>query len=203
MHEYSTSFHDRKLAYYFLATLSGIVGVFVAFLFKAISDVSGMVIAAPSGIVLYGVLFLGFDKYVWKLPLFYNLGLVKIPDLSGDWIAEISSSATGSKINAAVKIHQTYSKIRIHLETDKSDSLSQMAAIDMASPNMFTLRYEYSAEFKRNEDSEILRHYGVTSIRLKSNDHRFLENHSANYYTEQGRDSHGEIIFSRVVKNEK
>lgn len=203
MHEYTISYHDRKFAYYFIAMLSGVAGIVVAFILKAISDVSGVVIAAPSGIVLYGLLFVLFDKFVWKWPWLYNLGVVKIPDLSGNWNAEISPSATGSKINAAVKIHQTYSKISIHLETDKSDSLSQMAVIDMASPNMFTLRYEYSAEFKRNENSEIFRHYGVTSVKLKSDDHKFLENHSANYYTEQGRDSHGEIKLSRIVKNEK
>lgn len=202
MHEYTTTYHDRKPAYYFLAIFSGIVGIGVAFLLKAVSDVSGMVMAAPSGIAIYGLLFVLFDQFAWKCSWLYNFGLVKIPDLNGDWEAEISPSGTGNKIKAAVKIHQTYSKIRIHLETDKSDSLSQMAAIDMASPNLFTLRYEYSAEFKRNDAAEILRHYGVTSVKLKSNDHKFLEKHSANYYTEQGRDSHGEITFSRVMKNE-
>lgn len=202
MHEYTTNYHDRKPTYYILAILSSLVGLGVVFLLKAISDVSGILIAAPSGIAVFGLLFVLFDQFVWKRPWLYNLGLIKIPDLNGDWKAEISSAATGNKIQAVVKIHQTYSKIRIHLETNKSDSLSQMAAIDMASPNMFTLRYEYSAEFKRNDAAEILRHYGVTSVKLKSHDHKFLENHAANYYTEQGRDSHGEITFSRVVKHE-
>jgi hypothetical protein len=202
MHEYIVSNHDRKFTYYFFAILSGIVAIGATFALKAISDASGIVIAAPSGIALYGLLFFLFDQFFWKWPYLYKLGLVKIPDLNGDWKAEISSSATGNKIEAAVKINQTYCKIRIHLETDKSDSLSHMAAIDMATPNMFTLRYEYSAEFRRNNAAEILRHYGVTSVKLKSDDHRLLEKHSANYYTEQGRDSHGEITFSKVVKNE-
>jgi hypothetical protein len=72
----------------------------------------------------------------------------------------------------------------------------------MASPTLFNLRYEYSAEFQRNEAAEILRHYGVTNIRLKSEDHKFSEQHAASYYTEQGRDSHGDITFARMVKNE-
>jgi hypothetical protein len=203
MHEYTTAYHDRKPAYYILAVLSGAIGIGIAFLIKAISDFSGLVVAAPSGIALYGLLFLMLDKFIWKWPWLYSLGIIKIPDLNGDWKAEISSSTTGNKILAQVKIHQTYSKIRIHLETEKSDSLSQMAALDMASPNMFTLRYEYSAEFKRDESSQIMRHYGVTSVKLKSTDHKFSDIHPAVYYTEQGRDSHGEMSFSRVVKNAK
>lgn len=201
MHEYSTSYHDRKPAYYILAVLSGVVGIGIAFLIKAISDYSGLVVAAPSGIALYGLLFLMLDRFIWKWRWLYSLGIIKIPDLNGDWNAEISSSATGNKISAKVKIHQTYSKIRIHLETEKSDSLSKMAALDMESPNMFTLRYEYSAEFKRDESSQILRHYGVTSVKLKSIDHKFSDIHPAVYYTEQGRDSHGEMSFSRAVSN--
>lgn len=203
MHEYTISYHDRKQAYYFLAILSGLAGVGIAYLLDAIQAVSGIVIAAPSGVAVFGLLFVLFDHFVWKWPYLYKFGLIRIPDLNGDWEAEISSSATGDKIKASVKIHQTYSKIGIHLETDKSDSLSKMAAIEMANPTMFTLRYEYSAEFQRDEASAILRHYGVTSIRLKSDDHKFLNTHSANYYTEQGRDSHGQIIFSRIAKNEK
>lgn len=203
MHEYTVSYHDRKPAYYFLAILSGLAGVGIAYLLDAIQTASGIVIAAPSGLAVFGLLFVLFDHCVWNWSCLYKLGLIRIPNLNGDWEAVVSSSATGDKIKASVKIHQTYSKIGIHLETDKSDSLSKMAAIEMANPTMFTLRYEYSAEFQRDETSAILRHFGVTSIRLKSDDHKFLNDHSANYYTEQGRDSHGEITFSRIAKNER
>lgn len=203
MHEYTVTYHDRKFAYYFLAFFSGLAGAGIAYLLEAIKATSGIVVAAPSGMAIFGFLFILFDKFAWNWSCLYKLDLIKIPNLNGDWKAVISSSATGNKIQASVKIHQTYSKIAIHLETSKSDSLSQMAAIEMVNPTMFTLRYEYSAEFKRDEASEILRHYGVTSIRLKSEDHKFLNDHLANYYTEQGRDSHGEIIFSRVMKSEK
>lgn len=203
MHEYSLSHHDRKVVYYIIALLSSLAGIGLGFVVEALRSKSGIVVAAPSGLMVFGLFFLLFDRFVWKWPCFYSLGLIKIPNLNGDWSAEISSSATGEKIMANVKIHQTYSKIRIHLDTDKSDSLSQMAAIEMASPTLFNLRYEYSAEYQRNEAAEILRHYGVTNVRLKSEDHKFSERHAANYYTEQGRDSHGYITFSRILKNER
>lgn len=200
MHEYIISSHDRKYSYYFIAIISGLFGVGIAFLINAIKTNYGIIVAAPSGLAIFGLIFFLFDHFIWKYPPLYILGLVKIPNLNGDWVATISPSEAGNKISAKVKIHQTYSKIGIHLETDQSNSLSKMATIEMAHPTMFTLRYEYSAEFQRDEQSTILRHYGVTSIRLKSDDHHFLNEHLANYYTEQGRDSHGEIVFKKVAK---
>lgn len=202
MHQYSISHHDRKVVYYLLALLSSLAGIGVGLVVESVRSKWGIIVAAPSGLMIFGLFFTLFDHFVWKWPVFYTLGLIKIPNLNGDWSAEISSSATGEKIMANVKIHQTYSKIRIHLDTDKSDSLSQMAAIEMESPTFFNLRYEYSAEFQRNEAAEILRHYGVTNVRLKSEDHNFSEQYAARYYTEQGRDSHGDIRFSRIEKNE-
>lgn len=202
MHEYSLSHHDRKVIYYLIALLSSLAGIVLGFVVDVLRSNWGIVVAAPSGLAVFGLLYLLFDHFVWKWPAFYDLGFIKIPNLNGDWSAAIASSATGEEVMANVRIHQTYSKIRIHLDTDKSASLSQMAAIEMASPTLFNLRYEYSAEFQRNEAAEIIRHYGVTNVRLKSEDHKFSEQHAAIYYTEQGRDSHGRITFTRTVKNE-
>ncbi len=199
MHEYSVLYHDRKNTYYCLAVLSGAIGIGIAFCINAINSSFGLTVAAPSGLAVFGILCLLFDKFIWSWNWLYSIGVIKIPNLNGEWIAEIKSSATGNEIEASVRIHQTYSKLRIHLETDKSDSLSNMAALEMANPTMFTLRYEYIAEFRRDENAQILRHYGVTSLRLKSHDHRFSDEQTAHYYTEQGRDSHGEITLSRKV----
>ena len=138
MHEYTISYHDRKLSYYFLAILSALLGSGVVYLLNNIQTSFGIVVAAPSGVVIFGLLFFIFDHYVWKWSFLYSLGLVKIPNLNGDWVATISSSSTKNKVTANVNIHQTYSKIGIHLETDKSNSLSTMATIEMAHPSMFT-----------------------------------------------------------------
>lgn len=200
MHEYSISNHDRKTAYYFLAMLSGLLGVGIAYLLGFFEKSFGVVAAAPSGLAVFGLLFIVFDKFIWKWPWLYNLGVVKIPNLNGYWDASMASSATGKQIEAKVFVYQTYSKIRIRLETEKSESISQMAALEMADPTLFNLRYEYSAEYQRDENAEILRHYGVTSLKLKSDSHDFSSKHSATYYTEQGRDSHGTITIKRSEK---
>tara|TARA_R110002049_G_scaffold49267_2_gene141145 strand:+ start:3153 stop:3755 length:603 start_codon:yes stop_codon:yes gene_type:complete len=200
MHEYSISNHDRKTAYYFLAVLSGLLGAVIAYFLGAFEKSFGVAVAAPSGLAVFGLLFIVFDKFIWKWPWLYNLGVVKIPNLNGYWDASMASSATGNQIDAQVFVYQTYSKIRIRLETEKSESISQMAALEMADPTLFNLRYEYSAEYQRDENADILRHYGVTSLKLKSDNHEFSSEHSATYYTEQGRDSHGTITIKRSEK---
>lgn len=202
MHEYSISHHDRKNVYYFIAALSGSLGTLVAYLVGAFQHTYGVAVAAPSGLAVFGLIFLLFDNVVWHWSFLYRFGIVKIPNLNGFWDAEINSSQnSGAGIKAAISIHQTYSKIRIRLETGKSYSLSQMAAFEMADPTYFCLRYEYSAEYQRDQNEKILRHYGVTCLRLKSLDHNFSAQQSATYYTEQGRDSHGTIVVKKIKSN--
>jgi hypothetical protein len=189
--------------YYFIAILSSGLGALAGYLIGAFQNTYGVAIAAPSGLAIFALLFLIFDNFIWRWPFLYRIGIVKIPDLNGSWVAKITSSqTTGSEIKAVINIHQTYSKIRIRLETDKSHSISQMAAFEMADPTYFCLRYEYSAEYQRDRNAEILRHYGVTCLRLKSPDHNFSAQHSATYYTEQGRDAHGTIIINKVKSYE-
>lgn len=197
MHDYSISYHDRKTAYYFLAILSSVIAGAFTYFTGALATSAGIFIAAPSGLAIFGFLFLLFDRYIWLWPLLFNIGLIKIPNLNGQWTATITSSATGNGIEAQVVIHQTYSKLRIRLETDKSESISQMATLEMTDPTLFNLRYEYSAEYQRDENADILRHYGVTCLKLKSASHTLSSNHTATYYTEQGRDSHGTITIWR------
>jgi hypothetical protein len=200
MHEYSLSYHDRKKVYYFLAIISGSLGFLVAYLLNSFQNIFGFVIAAPSGIALFGVTFMVFDHLIWRIPIFYATGIIKIPNLNGTWIATIKSSKDDlADIGAKITIHQTYSKICIRLETEKSQSLSKMAVIEMADPTFFNLRYEYSAEYQRDQNAEILRHYGVTCLALKSDNHKFLNHQLANYYTELGRDTHGSM---KVLKHE-
>lgn len=203
MHEYSISHHDRKNAYYFIAILSGGLGVLITYIIGAFQNTYGFAIVAPSGLIVFGLLFLIFDHFVWRWPFLYQLGIVKIPNLNGVWDALITSSeSTDGGIEAEINIHQTYSRIRIRLETNQSHSLSQMAAFEMADPAFFNLRYEYSAEYQRDQNAKILRHYGVTCLRLKSTNHDFSRQQCATYYTEQGRDSHGTIIVSKASHNE-
>ncbi len=145
---------------------------------------------------VFGLFFILFDIYLWKWKALYDFGLIKIPNLNGQWDAEITSSGSVDPISATVFINQTYTKIRIRLETKKSLSLSKMAALEMIDPGCFKLRYEYLAEFHK-DISTTLWHHGVTEIILTSNDSNFNESYKARFYTEFDRDTSGLIDLNK------
>lgn len=198
MHEYSTSYHNRKNVYYFIAVISSLIGIGIALLIKLSLNTFELAIIAPSGLAVFGLTFLVFDRFIWKWSIMYNLGLIRIPNLNGKWTATMNSATTENPdISAEINIHQTYSRIKIRLETQKSHSLSTMASIEMADPEYFKLRYEYLAEFQKDISSEIIRHYGVTDIALKSHNEKFDNKQNAKYYTEQIRNSNGIMKMTR------
>ncbi|VVD71917.1 hypothetical protein PAQ31011_00655 [Pandoraea aquatica] len=197
MHEYILTYHDRKLTYYVAATISGVIGVIITFAIGKLSVISGKIIAGPSGLAVFTLILLGLDHALIKCSIFYRWGLVKIPNLNGVWSGKMSSSNNKNQtIDAKITIHQTYTKIRVRLETDKSRSMSRMASIEMEDPKCFKLRYEYSAEYSASA-SEIHRHHGVTELVLISDDHLFDQPCQAKYYTELRRDTHGQMEFVR------
>lgn len=220
MHKYNVLHHDRKNVYFLIGAVSiFLAGVFASFFPFLISplvkitaswvDIScmstyGVVIAAPSGFTIFGLLFLFFDRYVWCWPFLYRIGLVTIPNLNGSWTAKIVSftkenplsAQANIAIQADIAIEQTYSKISIRLKTELSKSFSKMATFEMVDSTCFNLRYEYFTEYMHDAMTGIKRHYGVTALTLESPDHNFLtQKHSATYYTEQVRDSNGKITF--------
>jgi len=212
MHEYVVAHHDRKKIYYSAAILSSLVGGLIIYVITKINGLTGLAIAGPSGAVVFFLLFLIFDLWIWKLKILYEWGIIKIPNIGGDWMAEISSGApvgmdSESKsgpsqkvILANFKVHQNYSRLLIKLDTKNSESISQMASLVMVSPDCFKLRYEYLAKYKRNADSQPLMHYGVTEFTFESASSVFDSKYEASYYTELSRDSHGSMVISRVSK---
>ncbi|MDD0968503.1 MULTISPECIES: hypothetical protein [Pseudomonas] len=214
MHEYVVAHHDRKKIYYSAAILSSLAGGIIIYVITKINGLTGLAIAGPSGAVLFFLLFLIFDLWIWKFKILYEWGIIKIPNIGGDWMAEISSGASTNKpstaedtasktqeiILANFKVHQNYSRLLIKLDTKNSESISQMASLVMVSPECFKLRYEYLAKYKRDTNSPPLMHYGVTEFTLESANSIFDSKYEASYYTELSRDSHGSIVISRVSK---
>lgn len=200
MHEYTVIGHDRKKVYYTLAFLSGLLSPYISNLINKVSNLTDLTLLAPSGLAIFGLLFLLFDNVLWKWNLFYKTGFIKIPNLSGKWNGYIiSSKQPQQQVPATITIYQTYSNIRIRLETQYARSLSLMAAFDMVDPSCFNLSYEYLSEY-RSPQGEIYRHYGVTRLSLKSyDDDKFDREQKGFYYTEKNRDAFGEIIFEKKV----
>lgn len=201
MHEYTLNNHDRKKTYYILFLISGLLSALASYCIGLIYDSFNISVAAPSGIAIFFLTFLLFDLFIWKFKIFYNLGIIRIPYIAGTWDGIVSSSDTENS-RVIFTIHQTYSRIKIRLETETktSHSMSKMASLQMEDPTFFSLRYEYLAEYKPTPESDPLRHYGVTNIILKSNNDSFDDEQLATYYTESKRDTHGELKLVRKIE---
>ncbi|MDF2457779.1 MAG: hypothetical protein K0S79_195 [Nitrospira sp.] len=197
MHGYDVSHHDRKVIYYFVALIAGLLGILATGIAVSLSNAAQIAVAAPSGLMMFGLTFLAFDRWAWKLKRLFDWGAIPIPNIHGTWLAEIHSSKGGGPIVATLVIHQTYTRLKIRLNTSTSESLSHMASFAMVDPKCFRLRYEYSAEFRPTPESEVFRHYGVTALTILIGD--TPSNCRGDYYTEQGRDSNGTLVLRKAA----
>lgn len=203
MHEYTITGHDRKMVYYVMAFLSAVVSSFLSGVLLHISQTTNIsIFTAPSGVAIYGFLFIIFDKWIWRWDIPILSSVLVIPNMNGEWEGHINSSLPKSKrgdIPITITISQTYSKIRIRLESEYSQSLSQMATIQMQDPSFCSLSYEYLSEY-RPDTSTVDRHYGVAKINLTVGMGKFAGTHKGSYYTEKSHNSSGEITLTRSQK---
>lgn len=201
MHDYNISTIDRKTYYYLISLVSFFISSLLIEIVKSLNSKFDIYIIAPSGLLIFALVFFLFDKYIWKWNWLYKLGIMKIPNLNGKWVCIIDSSKdkVSRTIVTSLVIHQTFSKIKFRLQTEKSISVSKMADITMLDPNYFEVRYEYSAEYTASIDAEAIRHYGVTNLHLTfETDGNFSTIINGYYYTEQKRDSHGYFKISKA-----
>lgn len=207
MHEYTIQGHDRKKIYYSLTFLSGLLSQFFAVWLSHLANLTNIVnisLVAPSGLAIFGLLFLLFDNFLWKWGLFYRSGLIRIPNLNGQWSGYITSEKKhnpNNKIPVTVTICQKYSNIRVRLETQSgwSHSVSVMASFEMVDPNCFYFNYEYFATYKP-EQEEVKTHYGVTRLILKSTNNRFDKEQRGFFYTDRDRKSSGDLVLKKLSK---
>jgi hypothetical protein len=198
MHEYSVLGHERKKIYYLLAFLSGLLSPALLAWTSQVSSFAKIQLVAPSGLAIFGLLSLLFDRILWKWSFFYKLGIIRIPNLNGRWIGYITSARRDYRIPVVIMIYQTYSRIRVRLETESKEasSLSLMASLEMVDPNCFNLNYEYLSETKSSSGG-INRHYGVTRLTLKSENDKFEGEQRGFFYTDRERNSYGDVAISR------
>lgn len=144
--------------------------------------------AALSAGVIYGFCVLAYDLLLWRW-------LSNIPDLRGTWVGSIDSSHNGgSQLPCVVRIRQTWTRIRVELETSTSSSHTTMAALFQDQSGDRGLKYEFVTEPKGRavETLQIVR--GVCNLGLPDDAQRM----SGNYYTGRGRMTEGRINIQRV-----
>jgi len=200
MHPYSVDSRRFPSIAYYVAASAIVLTLGLRILLQFFHVNPGTITYLPSAFALYAALYGIFDRFLWKWRVVQWLGIVTTPDVSGHWQGNLRSSHSNYLIDheVLVRVHQTWTNIRLTLDGERSISLSTMACIATVSPSEYELRWEYLAEAKRPDENELFNHRGVTTLRFQTSGSKVLPIIKGSYYTQQGRDSNGTIILERV-----
>ncbi len=180
MHGYSTDSNERKVVPLWLA-LMAIALAWMSSKFLAVMHVSiPWWLDAPSSMAFYGALYALFDKYLWRNSLVYNMGLVRIPNLTGRWRGYLITSFDGHKII-------------VFVTTATSMSRSSAAVIQVDDPEGAALIYQYQNQPLADAMRTMHMHYGTAMLRV-SNDGCL----AGDYYAGRDRRTFGRICCKRV-----
>lgn len=155
----------------------------------------------PSVMGFYGFFYGIFDRWVWRVPLLRTAGLVKVPEISGTWEGYVTSSFDegASHHAASLEILQTWTRLRITLQTASSESRSLTAAILTGGPGSMRISYEYVNTPRPHARSTMHVHRGTARHTLHAlGDTEELD---GEYYTGRDRETFGELHFSRLSEN--
>ena len=193
MHPYSIDTNARQTVYFVLAIVAFVIPGLVAS--EWVTRLVGDKLSYPFGVgATFGVLFLLFDHVFWKRLQF----ILHIPNLNGTWTAKGISSyedpATGKPMEFVMEyqIKQTFTRIEISGEADKSTSRSTMASleIDHAVP---IFRYAFENTPRNMSDAELQRHPGLIDLRLNT-----AIKMTGDYFSGKHRLRYGELILTKV-----
>lgn len=152
-------------------------------------------LGAPSAIAIYFFVYYGFDKYLWNWAIFQKIGLVKTPDLNGEWVGEITSSHDDYRQTHGVKVNivQQWSTISIVLKTKSSTSHSFIAGVLINEPRGITLHYNYLNEPVSDASKTMHAHRGTTWL-IFNNATGSLD---GEYYSGRDRKTNGKLKLVR------
>lgn len=193
MHPYSIDTQERRNVLLLLAVIS----IILAWGFYNVLNRYRIVLPwwaeSPSVLSFYGLLFIIFDRWVWKI--LRRINLIKTPELFGEWSGYLKTSFDehSSEIKATLRIFQTWTKIKILLTTEYSISHSEIASIVIDAPEGKYLSYQYINEPKSDAVKTMSIHRGTT---------RFLFNEKENtligeYYSGRDRQNFGSLNFKK------
>ena len=195
MHEYATNV-DRKTIPIALAVVAIVAALGVNALIQKWMLQIPWWLDAPSLMGFYGILYLSYDKVLWRVRL-GPLALSKIPYVGGVWAGVLTSSHNnGTKINIAFYIDQTWSKIAIRTDTVTSTSYTTMAALYTEEYLDPGLKYEYLSEPGAFAKETMHIHRGTGHLRL-SPDGKTV---TGEYYTGRDRRNFGTLELHFVSK---
>jgi hypothetical protein len=198
MHGYSTDSGERRVVPLLLAS----VAISLAWVSSRILAVTHLFVPwwldAPSSLAFYGALYALFDAYLWRNRLVSKFGLVRIPNLAGQWHGHLVSSFDGheKRHRLVITIFQSWTHIAVFLTTATSLSRSSAAVIQVDDPEGVALIYQYQNQPLADAMKTMHMHYGTAMLRV-SDDGCLV----GDYYAGRDRRTFGRIYCRRQLRS--
>lgn len=200
MHSYSIDTDERKNIIAYIAVISVVISMSLS----NILDSREIPLTAPSTMALFGLLYKVFDLYLWKCKLIRKFKISKIPILEGKWEGKYHSVRRGEDKNDVIRadgevgftIKQTWTKINIIQESEKSTSCSEIAGISINDNMGIVLRYQYSNEASATGKISMHSHLGFNKLRYLP-DKQVLK---GDYFTDKDRRTYGTLYYEKEDK---
>jgi hypothetical protein len=193
VHPYSTNSEERTVTPFFLAAVAMLVAWTVA-------EISGELhvpfwLEIPGVFTTYGLLFLVFRKYLWKIGFFRFICRVKVPNLEGQWEGYGTTSFDGeSRQHITLKISQDWTHILVKLVAPTSTSRSITASIFITDAES-VLHYQYTNDPNVRATKTMHSHAGSASLEVSHEASQL----SGDYFSGRDRATHGEIVLHRKI----
>ncbi len=195
MHPYAVDSDERKKVTSILVVLSIILILAAQRVLTHFAIPLPWFICIPSPFVVFGLLWLLFDRYLWKFSILHSIGLIKTPDLSGEWHGNLQSSHDEYHTLhlISLKINQNWTSISLFLDTDVSSSQSEVASIYINNPMGPVVNYLYLNDPNPKTPETMHIHRGTTTLRYDAS----KDTLEGSYYTDGKRKNYGEIRLKR------
>jgi hypothetical protein len=194
MHPYSIETEERKNMLLCLASISIVLSWGFYRILNGYQISLPWWVEGPSVLFFYGLFFIVFDKWVWKL--IRKIGITKTPNLNGQWTGQLKSSfdehLTG--IVATLKIYQTWTKIKIILTTEQSLSKSETASVAIDTPEGIYLTYQYINEPRSGAVNTMSIHRGTARLLFNEKECTL----TGEYYSGRDRQNYGSLDLKRL-----
>lgn len=202
MHSYSTDSSERRGFPLLVAILAVLASLCTHGLLLAFRLSPPWWFDMPSLLTFYGIFYGLFDRYVWRLRFLRRLGLVKTPDIAGIWHGHLTSSFDDHRVrhDATLSVSQTWTTIRILLETESSRSHSLSCSIITEDPDSVLISYEFRNEPKPHAKQTMHSFRGTARHWLRTEAES--EVFDGEYYTGRDRETYGSLYFTRRLPYE-
>lgn len=195
MHPYSINSEEHKHLSLYIAIIA-ILLAWMLYLFSKNVYPLPWWIEAPSVIGFYGILHTWINAKLWRNKYIRKIFGIKTPIFDGAWSGSITSHSIHAKGPIPIKkfcIRQTWTHMRIYLETETSESYSFEASMNVDEFGTARIHYQYMNKPKDNAPETMHVHYGSATAKL--DDQGVLQNE---YYSGRDRNNTGSFDVKRL-----